>query len=109
MLKGLKQELSYKEIALLNGLNAPKGNYYDSTLLLNGLLNFYKKKINKEYFKVWCNLVLTALNLNNAIDCRTKSGKIFYEIWDLFDSILFQIDDEAIEKWFSETFSKINI
>src|SRR5574344_1592565 len=107
IVKGLKQELSYEEITLLKDIDEPQGNYYDSKLLINGLLNFYNKKINKEYFRAWCKLVLTALNLNNAIDCRTKSGKIYYEIFDYFDGVLFQLDD-PLDKWFNAMFSAIN-
>src|SRR5574344_1560348 len=106
ILKGLKQELSYEEITLINDIDEPKGNYYDSTLLLNGLLNFYNKKINEKYFVAWCNLVLTTLNLNNAINYRTKIGKIYYEIFDYFDGVLFQLDD-PLDKWFNEMFSEI--
>lgn len=85
--KGLRMELSSKELQNIFQQEFEKDKYFDFDLLLNGMYKALNKKIDFKYFLDWCVLVANCLSCTNY---KTKSlNNLLENISCFFDGISF--------------------
>ena len=87
--KGLNLKLTKDEICkIFQSSDYEKDDYYNYELLLNTLYKAVNKEIDFDYFMDWCILIANCYNYTKE-NYRTKLGKLYYKVADLFDGISF--------------------
>lgn len=86
--KGLKMQLTNKELCEIFQQEYENDKYYNFELLLGGIYKAFNKEVNFEYFSSWCVLVANCFNYTNY--SSDILNKLMWNLAYFFDGISFE-------------------